>query len=166
MDQATFEKLLNKPGIRSQPGNAPFFEKKPAASFHPIPHLPPATDNTEVIRKSIRLGIQPSTDEQKLNKTERTYLAWLRTLNDLWIGIQCVTLKIGDDCRYTPDFAALDGEGLRFIDTKATNRKTGKPLCQDDALVKMRVAARLFPWARFLIAHPLPSGWQHIEIKP
>jgi hypothetical protein len=129
------------------------------------PSLPPPTDNPEVIRKALLLGFQPSTDESKLNKTETRYLAWLRTLGDYWIGIQCITLKLGHDCRYTPDFWAVDKDGMRAIDCKGT-RDDGTPQVEEDAMVKMRVAARLFPFARFLLAWKTASGWQHREIKP
>lgn len=129
------------------------------------PSLPPPTDNPEVVRKAIRLGLQPSTDERNLNKTETAYLAWLKTLGDYWIGVQCITLKLGHDCRLTPDFWAVNAEGLRAIDTKGTT-KDGEPWVEEDAMVKLRIAARLFPFIRFLLAWRTKSGWQHREIKP
>jgi len=113
-------------------------------------------DKLEDVR---RLGLQPSTDEQKLNQTEKRYLAWLRAQGDLWIGIQCFTLKLGHDCRYTPDFWALDELGLRAIDTK------GKHVWED-SIIKLRIAARLFPFFRFLKASEANGLWKHKEFKP
>jgi hypothetical protein len=112
---------------------------------------------------AIKMGI--STDEAKLNKNERAYLAWLRTQNDMWIGIQNITLKMGHDVRYTSDFWAMDSSGLRAIDCKGV-KKDGSLLCWEDSKIKMRVAARMFPMFRFLIAYKEGGIWHHIEIKP
>jgi len=98
------------------------------------------------------------TDEQKLNKTERDYLAYLRALGGDWIGVQNITLKLADDTRFTPDFAVLDRGEMRFIDVKGFQR--------EDALIKIKVAARLFPFAKFLIVKRDGSAWNHIEVKP
>lgn len=126
----------------------------------------PKPSNIGELRKSLSNGIQPSTDEAKLNKLETAYLQWLRGNQDLWIGIQTITLKLGHDCRLTMDFWALSQEGLRAIDTKATKTSDGKPLIEEDAMIKMRVAARLFPFIRFLVAHRVGEVWYHTEIKP
>ncbi len=51
------------------------------------------------------LTLKPQTEEEKLNKTERAFLAHQRMLMpDRYIGIQNITLKLADDCRLTPDF--------------------------------------------------------------
>jgi len=131
---------------------------------------PPAITASQVeiesMHKAMVLGVRPTTDEEKLNKTEAAYLAWLRCLGPWWIGVQSVTLKLGHDCRYTPDFFALDQEGMRAIDTKATRKDTGKALVEEDSMIKMRVAARLFPWCKFLIAYRNGAVWDHVTIKP
>lgn len=141
------------------PQNAHLHETVPGR-FAPAP-LVPTTGRT-----ALKLGIQPSTDESKLNKTETAYLAWLRALGDDWIGIQSITFKIGADLRFTPDFLAINKEGLRAIDVKGFWKSTGKPHIEDDALVKIKVCGRLFPWCRFLIAWRDGAIWQHREIKP
>lgn len=104
--------------------------------------------------------IRPSSDEQKLNKTEAWRLAHLRALNVPALGVQNITLKLGDDCRFTPDFNYLGPSGeMVFEDVKGFQR--------DDALVKIKVAARLFPWARFLIVKKNGKvDWDVTEIKP
>lgn len=126
----------------------------------------PAPQDKETLLRSVALGIRPTTDEANLNKTEARYLDWLRTQSDYWIGVQSITLKLGHDCRYTPDFWALDAQGLRAIDTKATRSDSGKPLVQEDAMIKIRIAARLFPFVRFVIAWREGEVWQHKEVKP
>lgn len=104
-------------------------------------------------------GLRQIGPESKLNQTEKRYLGWLRTLNDDWIGIQCVTLILASDLRFTPDFWAIDEVGIRAIDVK------GKHVWEDSR-IKIKVAARIFPWVRFLIATEKEGAWQHEEIKP
>lgn len=100
-----------------------------------------------------------SGDESRLNKLETRYLEWLRAQGDHWIGIQCITLKLAHDCRYTPDFWGFDLTGLRAIDVKG-------PHTWEDSLIKLRVAARMFPWIRFLLAKQEGAIWRHQEVKP
>lgn len=89
-----------------------------------------------------------------------------------------VKLRIGPNwkCTLTLDALAVYMEGpLELVDVKATMRtrtKSGaishRPLYQDDARPKIYGAASLFPWWRFVVAHPIPlkdgGGWARIEI--
>jgi len=107
----------------------------------------------------IAFEIKPSNDEAKLNKTERARLAHLRALGMSPVGIQDITLKLGDDCRFTPDFHYFTPSGqMYFEDVKGFQR--------DDALVKIKTAARMFSWATFLIVKKTKGGWEIKEIKP
>src|SRR5258708_1512548 len=81
-----------------------------------------------------KLTLKATTDEAKLNKLERDYLAHLRLQGKTWIGVQNITLKLGDDCRYTPDFWTLSVDELTAWEVKGFFR--------DDAKVKLKVAAR------------------------
>lgn len=104
-------------------------------------------------------AIAPSTEVSKLNKTERAYHQHLVCMNYQWLGVQNITLKLANDCRLTPDFAYLDKDGhLVMIDVKGFQR--------EDALIKMKVAARMFPWIRFAIVKKDASGWNYKEVKP
>lgn len=113
---------------------------------------------TEEMARSIGRGIMANTDEAKLNKTEARYWLWLKCQGDLWCGCQCITLKFGHDLRFTPDFWAVSHTGLRAIDVKGFQR--------DDALVKIRACARIFPWIQFVIAKADGIGWIHTAVKP
>lgn len=98
--------------------------------------------------KATRVKTQPSKDEAGLNKLEQAWLEVLRRrMNDgavRHIGIQDHGLKIGDHCRYHPDFMTIDTEGqITFWETKGFMR--------DDAQVKIKVAARTFPFYRFVL---------------
>lgn len=94
----------------------------------------------------------------RMNKTEARYAAILEARKIAgeireW-HFEAVTLRLGDDCRYTPDFLVVLADGtLEFHETKGFWR--------DDAKVKVRVAASLFPF-RF-IAMRLVKGTWHTE---
>lgn len=94
-----------------------------------------------------------------MNETERKRGIELEALKrdgrirDWWF--ERVTLKLGDDCRYTPDFAIIENDGtLRFEETKGHWR--------DDAKVKIRVAAQQFP-TRFTALRIVKGDWQTEE---
>jgi hypothetical protein len=81
-----------------------------------------------------------------MNRLEARYAQQLdaqrRVGEVLWFGYEAITLKLAPDTRYTPDFAVITCEGeMQFHETKGHWR--------DDALVKIKVAANLFPWAEF-----------------
>ena len=123
------------------------FKASPADSYSLHPVTP------------INFVISASTDEQKLNKTEKAYLCELRRLGSPWVGIQNITLKLGDDCRFTPDFSYISVNGeLVFVDVKG--------FCRDDALVKLKTAARQYPLFRFVIIKKTKCGWEETQIKP
>lgn len=111
-----------------------------------------------VVDHSKTLTLRKSTDEAKLNKLETAYLTFLRSQGCAWIGIQSVTLKLASDCRLTPDFTVLVNGELTFIDVKGFQR--------EDALIKMKMAARSFPWASFEIVKRKNGEWIREMVKP
>ena len=120
----------------------------------PLPHTvkDPASPN---------FTFQPSTDEKKLNKTEKARLAYLRRIQgDRYLGIQNVTLKLADDCRFTPDFNYIDENG-RFVfeDTKGG-------FIREDALIKIKTAARQFRMFDFVIVKKNGTSWDVDSVKP
>jgi len=102
--------------------------------------------------------IKPSTDEQKLNKTERRYLGELRRLGYPYIGIQNITLKLADDTRYTCDFNFLDENGHLVFDEV-------KGFFRDDAKVKIKVAARQYRMFKFRVVRKTKTGWDIQEVN-
>jgi len=98
-------------------------------------------------------------DQSRLNKTEAAYLEYLKRLNMPWIGVQSLRLRLANNTTYTPDFIVIDKEGV-------INAREVKGFWRDDARVKIKVAARLYPWMRFTAATKNKSGWEHEEIKP
>lgn len=102
-----------------------------------------------------------TTDEEKLNKTEKRFLEILRRdVKQVWIGIQCVTLKLAHDCRYTPDFVSIDASGqMIFWEVKGGH-------IWEDSTIKTKTAARMFRWAKFVRAQLKKDKWTETEFKP
>lgn len=97
--------------------------------------------------------------EFKGNKTEAAYMALLearkRAGEILWYQFEGITLKLADDTRYTPDFFVLMADGsLECHETKGFWR--------DDARVKIKVAASMFPF-RFVAAKKAKGGGWDLE---
>lgn len=94
-----------------------------------------------------------------MNGTEAAYAVHLdtrkagREILDYWF--EAMTFKLADGCRYTPDFVVQMVDGLIEVHEV-------KGHWEDDALVKIKVAAELFPF-RFLavqkIAQKAGGGW-------
>jgi len=94
------------------------------------------------------------------NKTEAEYGWVLRAEQQagaiLEFRYEALTLILGHDCRYTPDYLVVTTLGfLELHEVKGFHR--------DDAMVKLRVAARLFPWFRFLLVEREGGGGFHRE---
>jgi hypothetical protein len=108
---------------------------------------------------AIDLSQRKNTDEERLNKLEKSYLAHLRALDVPNLRVQQITLKLADDCRLTCDFTYVDASGrLVFVDTKGWQR--------EDALLKMKFAARQFTEFRFVIVTKENGLWNEMEVKP
>jgi hypothetical protein len=99
--------------------------------------------------------------QSPMNKTEERY-AWVLEGRKQAGEIQRyefekITLKLGDDCRYTPDFYVVNRESeVEFHEVKGFFR--------DDAKVKIKVAAEMFPF-RFFLAQVVKGGWDVKEIQ-
>lgn len=114
------------------------------------------------------------------NSTERAYVLHLEALKKsgeiLEYSFECETLKLGQDCRYTPDFRVIkyylagtdnDLPIIEFHEVKGTRKKKGaasKPFIEDDALVKIKAAAQLHPY-KFIIVWRDGDAWQTREIN-
>lgn len=83
----------------------------------------------------------------KMNKTEAAYGLTLEALQRVGrireYHFQGLTLKLADDCRYTPDyFVVRDDWTCELHEVKGFMR--------DDALVKLKVCARMYPFVVML----------------
>ena len=102
------------------------------------------------------------------NKTEMSYgqhLELRKAVGEIaayWF--EGVTLKLGDDLRYTADYLVqLPNGELELHEVKAGYFPKGedmcKPLVRDDAMVKLRMAASSFPF-RVVVCFR-HSGWKY-----
>ena len=96
---------------------------------------------------------------RKMNKTEHEYGCMLEARGDVvWCEFEGVSLRLGDDCRYTPDFTIMLRDGtIEMHETKGFMR--------DDALVKIKVAAASFPF-KFVLVRKQKGEWSMTEIRP
>ena len=89
-----------------------------------------------------------------MNKTEAAYAAFLDTLiackDVLWWKFEGVKLRLADNTFYSPDFFVLRADG-------ALECHEVKGFWQDDARVKIKVAADLYPM-QFIAVQALPKG--------
>lgn len=96
---------------------------------------------------------------RKMNKLEAEYAGMLKAASDVvWSAYEGITLRLGNDCRYTPDFALMRRDGsMELHETKGFMR--------DDALVKIKVAAAQYPF-KFVLVRREKGNWSMTEIKP
>lgn len=98
----------------------------------------------------------------KMNRTEAAYGLVLEARKRAGLireyHFQALTLKLGDDCRYTPDYLVVNEDWtLELHEVKGFMR--------DDALVKLKVCARLFPF-RVILVKKDPRGFLSTEVSP
>lgn len=108
----------------------------------------------EVVRRG-NAGPIGKLPKPEMNKWERRYADRLELLKAggevAWFRFEGITLKLAPDCRYTPDFLVMLASGeLELHEVKGFWR--------DDAKVKCRLAADLFPFP-VLIVKPMKGGW-------
>ncbi len=140
---------------------------------------------------------RPKMKPGQMNKTEMAYrdhLELLKKAGDILdYSFECETLKIGPDCRYTPDFRVIKLDkcddvhedkfypsGVEFIEfheVKGTVRKkntfgtkpgitlTTKPFVEDDALAKIKMASAIHPYKFILVWKGLNGNWEKREIN-
>jgi hypothetical protein len=107
-----------------------------------------------------------------MNKTELAYSLVLDEMKrngdiESW-RFEAIRLKLAEKTHLTVDFYVIRSDGLvEFHEVKAC-RSDGKFLVEDDARVKLKVAAELYPEFAFLMAGKLPAksggGWKYERV--
>lgn len=108
--------------------------------------------------KNFALGRLPAGQR---NKTEAQYEQTLELQKQsgdvLWYRFEGLKLRLADNTFYTPDFAVMRGDGVMECHEV-------KGFWQDDARVKIKVAADAYPF-RFFAIKALPKksggGWEY-----
>lgn len=98
------------------------------------------------------------------NKTEQAYenhLEQLRIAGGIvWFKFEGLKFRLADNTFYTPDFIVMNPNGQIEI-------KEVKGFMMDDANVKIKVAAEMYPF-RFYIVRQIPKknggGWVETEV--
>jgi hypothetical protein len=100
-----------------------------------------------------------------MNKTEAAYDEHLKSLHHtgevIWHKFEAVKLRLADNTFYTCDFAVLPASGVLEMHEV-------KGFWQDDAKVKIKVAASIYPF-RFIVvkarAKKNGGGWEREEFS-
>lgn len=89
------------------------------------------------------------------NKTEAAFAREFFTVRPavIWWKFEPMKLRLAASCFYTPDFAALYKDGSFHI-------YEVKGFWRDDARVKIKTAAALFPMFHFHAASKSRDGWR------
>lgn len=97
-----------------------------------------------------------------MNKTEQSYAAHLDLLkyggDILWWKFEPMKLNLAHRTTYSPDFMVLRKDGQVVFDEV-------KGFMRDDAAVKIKVAASLFPF-QFRIVRKKGSFWTYTNVGP
>jgi len=94
-----------------------------------------------------------------MNKTEACYAAYLEQLKKAgdvaWYAFEGVRLRLAKQTTYTPDFIVMNADGT----IECHEVKGAKAIFWDDAKVKVKVAAEMFPF-NFKVVYPSKTdGW-------
>lgn len=105
--------------------------------------------------------VEPSTRPRRgvMNKTERAYADLLNQLQAdgaiEWWAFESMKLRLASNTFYTPDFTVKRNGALEFFEVKGFWR--------DDARVKIKVAAEMYPF-RFVAVQRFNGAWRQEEI--
>ena len=92
--------------------------------------------------------------EPAWNKTEAAFARELGCRPSIvWWAYEPLKLRLADKCFYSPDFAVLFKDGSFHI-------YEVKGFWRDDARVKIKTAARLFPMFSFHAVTRIKNGWK------
>ena len=99
---------------------------------------------------------------KQMNKLESAYVEQLAIGQAagrvLHFGFECITLRLADGVRYTPDFFVVrPGGKFEFHETKGFMR--------DDARIKLKVAAQIYPWFTFHLVQHKKRAWIITQIQ-
>jgi hypothetical protein len=93
-----------------------------------------------------------------MNKTEARYRGELERYKLMgliqWYGFEPIKLRIAKKCYYTPDFIVITAKGQ--IEAHEV-----KGFWRDDARVKIKTAARIFPWIAFVAIQYKKGEWKY-----
>ena len=103
----------------------------------------------------------------EMNKLEAEYAEHLATLFQddviVWHKFEAITFKLAKDTRFTPDFVVMKHDGtieLHEVKPRTGNATKGyKPWIEEDAWLKVKLAAELFPFELFIVWPGIDGHW-------
>jgi hypothetical protein len=103
---------------------------------------------------------------REMNRAESKYAEYLRErlmVGEIrWWAFECWKFRLADDTYYTPDFIVVDNAlRIEAHEVKA-EWSTGKPGWQEDARIKIKVAAEQYP-IRFVAMTLMKDHSWHVE---
>jgi len=106
--------------------------------------------------------MRPLEQQQKMNKTEARYAQQLelrkRAGEIVDYKFEPFRLILANNTSYCPDFLVVRKDHFEIHEVKGFWR--------DDARVKIKVAARQFPWFAFIAIQYKKKEWHYEEFKP
>jgi hypothetical protein len=105
---------------------------------------------------------------REMNHTERRYSDYLREQIHAgeiqWALYEPIKIRLADLTWYTPDFLVKAKDGVVEIHEVKTTWRSGKAGWQEDARVKIKVAAEMIPIFRFKAVVLMPDQtWSYEE---
>jgi hypothetical protein len=98
----------------------------------------------------------------KMNKSEEAYSRTLEKEKSdgaiLWWKFEGVKLRLADNTFLTPDFAVMRWDGVMEL-------RDVKGFMMDDANVKMKVAASLYPFVFKIVRKAKGGFWEVLEVS-
>jgi hypothetical protein len=83
-------------------------------------------------------------DFARMNKLERRVYSWLLKFRFQYVYFEGLTFNIGARTTYTPDFVCISQRGITYV-------FEAKGFMRDDAAVKLKTAANLYPNIKFYL---------------
>lgn len=129
-------------------------------------------EQMEVYRQQLANGVDPRSivltrtkagrSAGEMNKGEAAFGRHLEFEKQqgrvLWYGFEKIKFRIGKKCFFTPDYFVVYADGsIEIIDVKG--RKNNSYYCREDAKVKLRAAASLFPFKVAVVWPERAGGW-------
>lgn len=143
--------------------NRPTYKGSPGFTIcsHSAPLPPTSPLDLLKLRKS-------KSGAQQMNKTEARYatlLEGLRLAGEIvdW-QYEAITLKLGPDCRYTPDFLVIVEASLD-VHPKIEFHEVKGGFTREDSLVKIKSASQQFPWFTFKLCRYQKGKWDIKGVK-
>lgn len=107
--------------------------------------------------------------KKKMNKTEQAYANLLelykRSGDVFHYGFEELTLKLGNDTRYTPDFFVVKYNGMNDRPPQIEFHEVKGGFIRDDSRVKFQCARKQFPFFKFKMMQYVKGEWNEIYLE-